>query len=102
MHDVLCGSRASFCTSVRRAAERHVVASSVRVLDDGLALLFLFGRRVFLPETTTAVRLETVGAVAVIEGHRRLGYLLHDELFSVPDQGWRFGRTLNISGYRVV
>ena len=49
-------------------AQGHFIPWRFRVLDDGLALLFPFGRRVFLPKSTTTVRLETVGAVAVIEG----------------------------------
>ncbi len=72
------------------------------VLDDGLLLVFPFGRRVFLPKDTTTVRLESVGAVAIIEGHRRFGYLLHDGVLYVPDQKSRLRRALNFYGYRVV
>jgi hypothetical protein len=82
-------------------AQGHFIPWRFRVLDDGLALLFPFGRRVFLPKSTTTVRLETVGAVAVIEGHRRLGYLLHDGLLYVPDQRSRLRRALSFYGYRV-
>jgi hypothetical protein len=80
----------------------HFIPWRFKVLDDGLALLFPFGRRVFLPKSTTTIRLETVGAVAIIKGHRRLGYLLHDGLLYVPDQRLRLRRALNIYGYRVV
>ena len=83
-------------------AQGHFIPWRFRVLDDGLELLFPFGRRVFLPKSTTTVRLETVGTVAVIEGHRRLGYLLHDGVLYVPDQRLRLHRALNIYGYRVV
>jgi hypothetical protein len=72
------------------------------VLDDGLHLLFPFGRRVFLPKGSTTVRLETVGAVALIGGHTHLGYLLHDGVLYVPDQRSRLRRALNFYGYRVV
>ena len=34
------------------------------VFDEGLLLVFPFGRRVFLPKVATTVRLESVGAVA--------------------------------------
>ena len=79
----------------------HFVPWRFRVLEDGLVLLFPFGRRVFLPKDHTTVRLETVGAVAVSEGHRRLGYLLHDGLLYVPGQRLRLHRALSFYGYRV-
>ena len=72
------------------------------VLDDGLHLLFPFGRRVFLPKSSTTVRLENVGAVALFGGHRHVGYLLHDGVLYVPDQRTRLRRALNFYGYRVV
>ena len=52
---------------------------------DGLELVFPFGRHVFLPKPTTTVRIETVGAVAMIE-RRHLGYLLHDGVLFEPGQ----------------
>ena len=72
------------------------------VLDDGLDLVFPFGRHVFLPKVATTVRLETVGAVAMTEPHRHLGYLLHDGVLYVPDQRARLRRALSFYGYRVV
>ncbi len=80
----------------------HLLPWRFDVLDDGLHLLFPFGRRRFLPKATTTVRLETVGAVAIIEGHRQLGYLLHDGVLYVPDQRSRLRRALAFYGYRVV
>ena len=71
------------------------------VLDDGLHLLFPFGRRVFLPKGSTIVRLESVGAVALFGGHH-VGYLLHDGVLYVPDQRTRLRRALNFYGYRVL
>jgi hypothetical protein len=72
------------------------------VANDGLHLKFPFGRRVFLPKGSTTVRLESVGAVALNDGHRHLGYLLHDGVLYVPDQRTRLQRALNFYGYRVV
>ena len=83
-------------------AQGHFIPWRFKIFDDGLVLTFPFGRRVFLPKSTTTVRLETVGAVAVIEGNGRLGYLLHDGLLYVPDQRLRLHRGLNFYGYRVV
>jgi hypothetical protein len=71
------------------------------VLEEGLELVFPFGRRVFLPKATTTVRLETVGAVAKIERHH-VGYLLHDGVLYEPGQRARLWRAFDFYGYRVV
>ena len=58
------------------------------VTDDGLALAFPFGRRAFLPKGELTVRMEMVGATALVGRHRRLGDPLLDSILYVP------GRTL--------
>jgi hypothetical protein len=83
-------------------AQGHFFPWRFGVFDEGLVLVFPFGRRVFLPKSTTTVRLETVGAVAVADGHRRLGYLLHDGVLYVPDQRSKLRRALSLHGYRIV
>jgi hypothetical protein len=80
----------------------HFIPWRFCVLDEGLALVFPFGRHVFLPKTTTTVRLETVGAVARVDGHRRVGYLLHDGVLYVPGRRSRLRRALDLHGYRIV
>jgi hypothetical protein len=71
------------------------------VLDDGLQLVFPFGRHVFLPKPDTTVRMETVGATALT--HRRhLGYLLFDGVLFEPGQRARLQRAFDYYGYRVV
>jgi hypothetical protein len=72
------------------------------VFAEGLDLVFPFGRHVFLPKPSTTVRLETVGAVAMTEQHRRLGYLLHDGVLFEPGQRLRLRRAFDFYGYRVV
>jgi hypothetical protein len=72
------------------------------VFDEGLDLLFPFGRHVFLPKAATTVRLESVGAVAMTGQHRHRGYLLHDGVLYVPEQRMRLRRALSFYGYRVV
>jgi hypothetical protein len=72
------------------------------VHEEGLALVFPFGRRVFLPKPSTTVRLESVGAVAMTDAHRRLGYLLHDGVLFEPGQRLRLRRAFDFYGYRVV
>jgi hypothetical protein len=83
-------------------AQAHFIPWRFGVFDEGLVLSFPFGRRVFLPKSTTTVRLERVGAVALADGHRRVGYLLHDGVLYAPDQRTRLRRALNYYGYRVV
>jgi len=72
------------------------------VLDDGLELVFPFGRHVFLPKPGATVRLEAVGAVVMTGRHRHLGYLLHDGVLYQPGQRVRLRRAFDFYGYRVV
>jgi hypothetical protein len=72
------------------------------VLPDGVELRFPFGRCVFLAKPETTVRLETVGAVAMTDEHKYLGYLLHDGVLYVPGRRARLRRALDHYGYRVV
>src|SRR4051812_35117160 len=71
------------------------------VLDDGLELVFPFGRRVFLPKPDTTVRMETVGATAMMARPHH-GYLLFDGVLFQPGQRARLQRALDYYGYRVV
>ena len=50
------------------------------VLDEGIALWFPFGRRLFLPREAVTVRVGTNSAVAYPEAYRRFGYPLTDGL----------------------
>ena len=50
------------------------------VLDEGIALWFPFGRRLFLPREAVTVRVGTGSAVAYPEAYRRFGYPLTDGL----------------------
>ena len=73
------------------------------VLDEGLLLTFPFGRRVFLPKSTTRVRVEYAGAaVALIGRRRRFGYPLVDRVLYQPGQGPRLYAALTVAGYDVV
>jgi hypothetical protein len=57
------------------------------VAGDGLALTFPFGRRVFIPKEATTIRLEHMGAIALVGRHRRIGYPLTDQVLYVPGKG---------------
>jgi hypothetical protein len=54
------------------------------ILDEGLALTFPFGRRLFLPKRSLTVRIETVGATALVGRRRKFGYLLMDRILYEP------------------
>jgi hypothetical protein len=54
------------------------------IREEGLTLTFPFGRRVFLPKSSLAVRMETIGATALLGRHRRIGYLLMDRILYEP------------------
>jgi hypothetical protein len=49
------------------------------VHDDGLGLVFAFGRRLFIPKTLVTIRADRGGAVALLP-ERRLGYPLTEGL----------------------
>lgn len=65
----ICGVIAARCLPWRFA-----------VLDEGIALWFPFGRRLFLPREAVTVRVGTGSTVAYPEAYRRLGYPLTDGL----------------------
>ncbi len=50
------------------------------VLDDGIALWFAFGRRLFLPKDAVTVRVGSGSTVAYPQAFRRFGYPLTDGL----------------------
>ena len=56
--------------------------------ERGIELAFPFGRRVFLPKASLTVRMEAIGATALVGRHRRFGYPLLDSILFVP------GRTI--------
>jgi hypothetical protein len=54
------------------------------IREEGLTLTFPFGRRLFLPKSSLTVRMETIGATALLGRHRRIGYLLMDRILYEP------------------
>jgi hypothetical protein len=71
------------------------------VLDEGIALTFAFGRHLFLPKRSTTVRLEHVGAFALPQNRRRLGYPLANGLGFRPDRERGMRLALLLHGYRI-
>ena len=54
------------------------------IFDEGLVLTFPFGRHLFLPKDSLTVRMEAVGATALVGRRRRFGYLLMDRFLYEP------------------
>jgi len=70
--------------------------------DEGLQLTFPLGRRLFLPKSTTSIRLEHVGAFAMVGSHRRFGYPLHERFLYEPGQAPRLRNAFAWFGYDVM
>ena len=69
-----------------RVRARPLVArGSSRSGRTALSLAFPFGRRLFLPRTSLTVRMEVVGAVAMVGRRRHFGYLLMERIGYEPD-----------------
>ena len=71
------------------------------IREDGLALAFPFGRRLFLPRASLTVRMEAVGAIALVGGHRHFGYLLLERLGYEPDNEERLRGAFTGFGYNL-
>lgn len=54
------------------------------IREEGLTLTFPFGRRLSLPKSSLTVRMEAIGATALLGRHRRIGYLLMDCILYEP------------------
>lgn len=65
----------------------------------GLELSFPFGRRVFIPKAEIIVRMEALGATALVGGHRRFGYPLLDSILYVPGRTVLLRTALTGLGY---
>ena len=72
------------------------------IREDGLALQFPFGRRLFLPRSSLTVRMEVVGAVAMVGRRRHFGYLLMDRIGYEPDNERRLRGAFTGFGYHLV
>jgi hypothetical protein len=71
------------------------------VQEDGVELAFPFGREVFLPKSALTVRMEFVGATALVGQHRHLGYPLLDSIFYVPGRTLLLRTALTGMGYKL-
>ena len=70
--------------------------------EDGLALTFPFGRHLFLPRSSLTVRMEVVGAVALVGRRRHFGYLLMERIGYEPDSERRLRGAFTGFGYKLM
>ena len=70
--------------------------------EDGLSLTFPFGRHLFLPRETTSIRLEYVGAFALVGRHRWFGYPLSERFVYEPGQRPRLRQAFTWFDYDIV
>jgi hypothetical protein len=71
------------------------------VTDDGLALHFPGRRAVWLTRAEVTVRIDLVGAFALIGRHRRFGYPLLDHVLYRPDHDEVMRRVFGDHGFTV-
>jgi len=69
------------------------------IFDEGLVLKFPFGRQLFLPKKSLTVRMEVVGAIALVGRRRKFGYPLMDRLLYEPGRGILLGTAFRALGY---
>src|SRR5665213_1464154 len=72
------------------------------IREDGLSLAFPFGRRLFLPRQSLTVRIEMVGAIAMVGRRRHFGYLLMDRLGYEPNNEERLRGAFSGFGYNLL
>jgi hypothetical protein len=72
------------------------------IREDGLALAFPFGRRLFLPRASLTVRIEMVGAIALVGRRRHFGYLLMNRIGYEPDNESRLRGAFAGFGYNML
>ncbi|MCU1466208.1 MAG: hypothetical protein JWM72_2136 [Actinomycetia bacterium] len=72
------------------------------IREDGIALAFPFGRRLFLPRSSLTVRIEVVGAIAMVGRRRHFGYLLMDRIGYEPNSEGRLRGAFTGFGYTLV
>ncbi len=69
------------------------------VLEQGIQLKFPFGRQVFLPKKSLTVRMEVVGAIALVGRRRKFGYPLMDRILYEPGRGALLRTAFSSLGY---
>jgi hypothetical protein len=71
------------------------------ILDEGLALQFPFGRRILLPKQSLTIRMDNVGALALVGPRRRFGYPVLDRILYEPGRSILLRTAFSGLGYRM-
>jgi hypothetical protein len=71
------------------------------ILEEGVLLTFPFGRQLFLPKASLTVRMETIGATALVGRHRWFGYLLMDRILYEPGRSLLLRSAFTGLGYEL-
>jgi hypothetical protein len=71
------------------------------ILEEGIELRFPFGRRLFLAKNRLTIRLEMVGATALVGRRRRFGYFLLDRILYEPGRGLLLRTAFSALGYNL-
>ena len=71
------------------------------IMGDGVELVFPFGRRLFLAKHSVTIRVDLVGAIALVGRHRRFGYPLMDGILYVPNHDLVLRNAFMQRGYDV-
>jgi hypothetical protein len=86
---------------VAAALHARFLPCAFTVTDDGVWMLFPFGRRRFLAKQAITIRLDIVGAVALVGRRRRVGYPLMDRVLYEPGRTSLLYTAFSSFGYRV-
>jgi len=71
------------------------------VTDDGVWMRFPFGKRRFLAKQAITIRVDVVGAVALVGRRRRVGYPLMDRVLYEPGRSSLLYTAFSSFGYRL-
>lgn len=71
------------------------------VLEEGLTLRFPFGRRRFLRKDALTIRMEVVGAFALVGRHRKFGYPILDRILYEPGRSLLLRTAFKELGYEL-
>ncbi len=86
---------------VAAAVHARFFPCAFTITDDGVWMLFPFGKRRFLAKQAITIRLEIVGAIALVGPRRRVGYPLMDRVLYEPGRSSLLYTAFSSFGYRV-
>jgi len=86
---------------VAAAAHGRFLPCAFTVTDDGVWMRFPFGQRRFLAKEAVTIRLDVIGAVALVGPRRRIGYPLIDRILYEPGRTSLLYTAFSSFGYHV-